>query len=158
MCSFFFFDPEDIKSLSLGVIWNFSKETELPWADIRLWGKKGPFIGLRCIGTVRAQTEMQIIIITLSTANPTWSDLESIPRQGHFIIVTVLAWHSDRLYLCRTAPWTQPLSTCWGRDKFSMTNLWIDNRHCISEPATWPNDISLIYGYWIATDCGWTTT
>ena len=30
----FFLDPEDINSLSLGAIWNFSKGTGLPWADI----------------------------------------------------------------------------------------------------------------------------
>jgi len=37
----FFLDLEDIKSLSLGAIWNFSKATGLPWTDIRLWGMKG---------------------------------------------------------------------------------------------------------------------
>ena len=33
-----FLDPEDIKSLSLGAIWKFSKGTGLPWIGIRLWG------------------------------------------------------------------------------------------------------------------------
>jgi len=32
-------DPEDIKSISLGAIWNFSKVTGLPWIDM---GPKGP--------------------------------------------------------------------------------------------------------------------
>ena len=41
---FFLLDPEDIKSLSLGAIWNFSKGTGLQWTDIRLWGTKGPLI------------------------------------------------------------------------------------------------------------------
>jgi len=36
-----FLDPEDIKILNLGDIWNFGKETGLSWADIRLWGTKG---------------------------------------------------------------------------------------------------------------------
>ena len=31
-------DPEEIKILSLGAIWNFSKGTGLFWVDIRLWG------------------------------------------------------------------------------------------------------------------------
>ena len=31
----FLLDPEDVKSLSLGAIWNFSKGTRLPWLDIR---------------------------------------------------------------------------------------------------------------------------
>jgi len=31
-------DPEDIKSLSLGTIWNFSSGTGLTWIVIRLWG------------------------------------------------------------------------------------------------------------------------
>ena len=39
--SSFLLDPEDIKSLSLGAIWNFSKGTGLPWIVIRLWGTKG---------------------------------------------------------------------------------------------------------------------
>ena len=39
----FFLDPEDIKSLSLGVIWDFSKGTGLSWTVIRLWGTKGHF-------------------------------------------------------------------------------------------------------------------
>jgi hypothetical protein len=41
---FFFLDPEDIKSLILGAIWNFSYGTGLPWTDIRLWGTKGLLI------------------------------------------------------------------------------------------------------------------
>ena len=36
-----FLDPDDIKILSLGAIWNFGKGTGLSWADIRLWGTKG---------------------------------------------------------------------------------------------------------------------
>jgi len=34
-------DPQDIKILSLGAIWNFGKGTGLSWVDIRLWGTKG---------------------------------------------------------------------------------------------------------------------
>jgi len=36
-----FLEPEDIKILSLGVIWNFGIGTDLSRADIRLWGTKG---------------------------------------------------------------------------------------------------------------------
>jgi hypothetical protein len=41
-------DPEDIKILSLGAIWNFGKGTGLSWADIgdiadiQIIGHKGP--------------------------------------------------------------------------------------------------------------------
>jgi hypothetical protein len=42
LCSLFL-DPEDIKSLSLGVTWNFNQGTGFPWPGIRLWGTKGPF-------------------------------------------------------------------------------------------------------------------
>ena len=35
-----FLDQEDIKSLSMGVIWNFGKGTGLSWADIKLWGTR----------------------------------------------------------------------------------------------------------------------
>jgi len=40
----FFMDPEDIKRLNLGTIWNFSKGTGLPWTGIRLWGTRCPFL------------------------------------------------------------------------------------------------------------------
>ena len=35
----FILEPEDIKSISLGAIWNFSKVTQLPYIDM---GHKGP--------------------------------------------------------------------------------------------------------------------
>jgi len=35
----FFLEPVDIKSISLGAIWNFSKATGLPYIDM---GYKGP--------------------------------------------------------------------------------------------------------------------
>jgi len=35
----FFLELEDIKSISLGAIWNFSKATGLLWSDL---GHKGP--------------------------------------------------------------------------------------------------------------------
>jgi len=37
--SCFFLEPEDIKSISLGAIWNFSKATGLPQINM---GHKGP--------------------------------------------------------------------------------------------------------------------
>jgi hypothetical protein len=54
----FFLDPEDIKSLSLGAIWNTG--TGFPGTGIRLWGSKGLFLRPRSIGTVRAQTQLLI--------------------------------------------------------------------------------------------------
>jgi len=48
-----FLDPEEIKILSLGAIWNFGKGTGLSGADIRLWDTKGQSIKPRCIETVR---------------------------------------------------------------------------------------------------------
>jgi len=52
----FFLEPEDIKRLSLGAIWNFTEGAGLPLTGIRLWGKKGPIF----IGTVRARTQILI--------------------------------------------------------------------------------------------------
>jgi len=46
----FFLDPEDIKSLSLEDIWNFSKGTGLPWIVIRLRRTKNPYYGLGASG------------------------------------------------------------------------------------------------------------
>jgi hypothetical protein len=45
----FFLEPEDIKSLSLGAIWSFSKAAGLPWYDM-IWGTEGLYIRPRCIG------------------------------------------------------------------------------------------------------------
>jgi len=58
--SFFLDDPEDIKSLSLGAIWNFIKGTWLTWTDISLWSTKGLLLRPMCIGTVRARTQLLI--------------------------------------------------------------------------------------------------
>jgi hypothetical protein len=33
----FFLDPEDIRKLSIGAIWNFDKGTELPWGRMGLF-------------------------------------------------------------------------------------------------------------------------
>ena len=55
-----FLDAEDIKSLSLGAIWNLSKRTGVPRTGIRLQGTKGPFLRPRCIGTVGARTQVLI--------------------------------------------------------------------------------------------------
>ena len=49
-----FLDPEAIKILSLGAIWNFSKGTGLSRIDMRLWGTVGLSVRPRCIGTIRA--------------------------------------------------------------------------------------------------------
>ena len=56
-----FLDPEDIKILSLGAIWNFGKGTGLSWTDIRLWVTKGPSVRPRCIGTVGALTQCKSV-------------------------------------------------------------------------------------------------
>jgi len=56
--SFFLEHPEDIKSLSLGASWNLIKGTWLTWTDNSLWGKKDPLLRPRCIGTVRARTQL----------------------------------------------------------------------------------------------------
>jgi hypothetical protein len=45
-----FLEPEDVRSLSLGSIWNFTKGTGLPWPGIGLWGTKGPSKGLGASG------------------------------------------------------------------------------------------------------------
>jgi hypothetical protein len=38
----FFVDPEDVRNLSLGAIWNFITGTGLPWLRICFKGHKGP--------------------------------------------------------------------------------------------------------------------
>ena len=55
----FFLEPEDIRSLGLGAIWNFSKATGLTWFDM---GHKGPAQRPRCIGAERPRTQMPIYL------------------------------------------------------------------------------------------------
>jgi hypothetical protein len=37
-----FLEPEDIKNVSMGAIWNFGKRTRLSWADVKIMEHKGP--------------------------------------------------------------------------------------------------------------------
>jgi hypothetical protein len=46
----FFLDPEGIKSLSVGAIWNSTKGKRRPWPCIRLWGTKDLSKGLGASG------------------------------------------------------------------------------------------------------------
>jgi hypothetical protein len=56
----FFVYPENLKGLILKAIWNLSEGTGLLWTGIRLWNTKVPFLNSRCIGTVRARTQLLI--------------------------------------------------------------------------------------------------
>ena len=38
----FFLDPEDVRSLSLQAVWNFSKGTGFPWIGHQIMGHRGP--------------------------------------------------------------------------------------------------------------------
>jgi len=37
----FFLDPEDIRKLNIGAIWNFAKGTGILYFSNKTWGKKG---------------------------------------------------------------------------------------------------------------------
>jgi hypothetical protein len=63
----FFLEPEDIKSLSLGAIWSFSKDAGLPWYDM---GHKGPVkVRPRCIGVEKAVNPISIYLSILPLEN-----------------------------------------------------------------------------------------
>jgi hypothetical protein len=51
-----FLDPEDVRSLSLGAIWNFGNGAGLPWLGHQITGHKCLCKRPMCIGTDRAQT------------------------------------------------------------------------------------------------------
>ena len=53
----FFLDPEDVRSLSLGKIWNFSKEIGLPRLAYQIMGHKWPVERPMCIRTKWARTQ-----------------------------------------------------------------------------------------------------
>ena len=46
----FSLDPEEVRSLSLGEIWNFIKEMWLPWLQLQSKEHKGPVKGLGALG------------------------------------------------------------------------------------------------------------
>ena len=58
-----FWDPEYVRSLSLGVIWNFSNVAGLPWLGHQLMGHKGLCKRPMCIGTDRARTNLLFYFI-----------------------------------------------------------------------------------------------
>jgi hypothetical protein len=51
--SFFFLDPEDIRKLGMGAVWNFAKGTGL-LNLVQNMGHKGSVLRPRCIGPGRA--------------------------------------------------------------------------------------------------------
>jgi len=51
-----FLDPEDIRKLSIGAIWNFAKGTGL--LLVQNMAHKGPVLRPRCIGPRRAWTQI----------------------------------------------------------------------------------------------------
>ena len=63
--------------------------TGLHWADIRLWGIKGPSIRPRCIGTVRARTQM-LINQSLEVWTIQWGSHGSSWRHGMWSVPALL--------------------------------------------------------------------
>ena len=70
----FFLQPEDIRNIGLGAIWNLSKAMGLPWFDM---GHKGPAIRPRCIGGWEAPNPNVNQSIYLSM-NTKWNPLHDI--------------------------------------------------------------------------------
>jgi hypothetical protein len=66
----FFLDPEDLRNLSLGAIWNFIKGTGLPWLCFRLKRHKEPVKMPTCIGTEKGLTHYwfcsKVLVVFLS--------------------------------------------------------------------------------------------
>jgi len=58
----FYLDPEDVRNLRLGVIWDFIKGTGLQWLGLQSKGQKGPVKGHRAIGTERSRTHCLVIL------------------------------------------------------------------------------------------------
>jgi hypothetical protein len=58
----FFLDPEDIRVLGMGAIWNFSKEQGY-YNLVQNMGHKGHVLRSRCAGARRAQTQILIYSI-----------------------------------------------------------------------------------------------
>ena len=69
----FFLDSEDVRSLSLGAIWNFIKGTALPWLGISLRGTNSLTKRPMCFRTERAPTHLQFhSILFYSNWTKTW--------------------------------------------------------------------------------------
>jgi hypothetical protein len=64
----FFLEPEDVKSIRLGTIWNFSKVTGLPCIGM---GHKRPLqLRPRCIGAAKTRPQFQSINQYIHTSKP----------------------------------------------------------------------------------------
>lgn len=58
----FYLDPEDVRNLRLGAIWDFIKGTGLQWLGLQSKGQKGPVKGHRAIGTERSRTHCLVTL------------------------------------------------------------------------------------------------
>jgi len=56
-------DPEDIRNLSIGAIWNFGKGTGFLEPTIRLWGTKDLFKGLGALGPQGVELKYCSIVV-----------------------------------------------------------------------------------------------
>jgi len=61
----FFLDPGNVRSLSLGAIWNFRKGTGLPWHGHQIMGHEWPVQKPTFVGTEKARTHLLFYSILL---------------------------------------------------------------------------------------------
>ena len=85
----FSLDPKDIRSLSLGTIWNFSKSTGLPWLWLQSMGLKGSVKGLCMLRPKGLKPIICCILFYLcllntgSTNSPTAATLQKSSPHSH---------------------------------------------------------------------------
>jgi hypothetical protein len=88
----FFLDPEDIRKLHIGTIWNFVKEQGSSNL-VQNMRHKGPVLRPRCIGPGRAQTQIPFNSIQIRLHTATWRIL----GWGHTILTSrELMWYYVR--------------------------------------------------------------
>jgi hypothetical protein len=88
-----FSDPEEIGSLSLVTMWNFSKGTGLTWLDIRLWSTKGLSKGLGALGPKvlepKRKYKSKSNHIMYMTETMSYADIQNIKILYHCILVCI---------------------------------------------------------------------
>ena len=123
----FFLDPEDIKSLSPGAIWNFIKVTGLAWTGIT----NGPFLRPRSIGTIGAWTQL----LMNQSINISWERWwATLPWIIHIV-------QSQ----CRSASWTQ-LYTWYAPELQEEACLWFIPHYNLYWGSKLDAGLVLLYG------------
>ena len=95
----FFLEPESIKSISLGAIWNL---VESQGSHDLMWGTEGSSLRPRCIGTVRSRTQNQLHNNTPGTTWFVWHRMRRRTVKHTVRVLEPVSWPAfeTKVYVC----------------------------------------------------------